>query len=307
MDFTKIEKSVRVYRHATFPEYCMSSTSNSTDVFQVMPLKDVFQEHPECLTDMYMHAHDFNLIIWTRNGRGMHYVDFARYEIKEDELFFLSSKNLHYYQPINEQDGYVIAFSQEFLQHIDRTILNFVGYSLFSRTKGVNYCKVSRQSAKCFFTLVELMMRECKSGANDIVYKSCQASLLTLFLATAIRECQWNNSLDISNNSQSFKHYISFLASVEQDFMTIHSVKNYAKKMGVSVCILSRCTQMYEGSTPLQIINERIVLEAKRMLRYSSLRVKEISINLGFEDPSYFNKFFKKITGDTPANFRKYN
>lgn len=63
MDFTKIEKSVRVYRHAAFPEYCMSSTSNSTDVFQVMPLKDVFQEHPECVTDMYMHAHDFNLII----------------------------------------------------------------------------------------------------------------------------------------------------------------------------------------------------------------------------------------------------
>ena len=62
---------------------------------------------------------------------------------------------------------------------------------------------------------------------------------------------------------------------------------------------------MYEGNTPLQIINERIILEAKRMLRYSSLRVKEVSIDLGFEDPSYFNKFFKKITGITPADFRE--
>lgn len=62
---------------------------------------------------------------------------------------------------------------------------------------------------------------------------------------------------------------------------------------------------MYEGSTPLQIINERIVLEAKRMLRYLPLRVKEISRDLGFEDPSYFNKFFKKITGMTPVDFRE--
>lgn len=305
MKHTKIEKSVRVCHHTIFPEYCMSMISNSTDAFQVISIKEVFKEIPECLTDMYMHAHDFNLIIWTRNGRGTHYVDFEQYEIEGNELIFLSSRNIHYYQPANVQDGYVIAFSQEFLQHIDRTILNFVGYSLFSRSKGVNYCKVSPISDKQLLNLVELMMRECKSDVPDFLYRSCQASLLTLFLSTAIRECQWSNALEISDNSQSFKHYITFLASVEQNFTTIHSVKNYAERIGVSVCILSRCTQMYEGNTPLQIINERIILEAKRMLRYSSLRVKEVSRDLGFEDPSYFNKFFKKITGITPADFRE--
>ena len=58
-------------------------------------------------------------------------------------------------------------------------------------------------------------------------------------------------------------------------------------------------------STPLQIINDRIVLEAKRQLQHTSLNIKEISYNLGFEDPSYFVKFFKRQTGYLPSDFRE--
>ena len=58
-------------------------------------------------------------------------------------------------------------------------------------------------------------------------------------------------------------------------------------------------------STPLQIINDRIVLEAKRQLQHTSLNIKEISYNLGFEDPSYSVKFFKRLAGSMPSEFRK--
>lgn len=58
-------------------------------------------------------------------------------------------------------------------------------------------------------------------------------------------------------------------------------------------------------STPLQIINDRIVLEAKRQLQHTSLNITEISYNLGFEDPSYFVKFFKRLAGSMPSEFRK--
>lgn len=58
-------------------------------------------------------------------------------------------------------------------------------------------------------------------------------------------------------------------------------------------------------STPLQIINDRIVLEAKRQLQHTSLNIKEIGYNLGFEDSSYFVKFFKRLAGSMPSEFRK--
>lgn len=56
--------------------------------------------------------------------------------------------------------------------------------------------------------------------------------------------------------------------------------------------------------TPLQLINDRILLEAKRLLRYSDKKIKDIANDLGYEDPSYFVKFFKRQTGMLPTEFR---
>ena len=81
-------------------------------------------------------------------------------------------------------------------------------------------------------------------------------------------------------------------------------MKDYAEMMNVSLNVLSYATQKIVKTSPLKIINDRVVLEAKRMMRYSSKQVKEISATLGFADASYFVKFFKRA-GMTPEKFRK--
>ena len=88
--------------------------------------------------------------------------------------------------------------------------------------------------------------------------------------------------------------YLSFAAMVEQEFKGIHTVKEYANRLGVSQRVLSLCTHDNVKKTPLTIINERLLLEAKRKLRFTSLRVSEIAYYLGFVDASHFVAFFKK-------------
>lgn len=85
----------------------------------------------------------------------------------------------------------------------------------------------------------------------------------------------------------------------------MHTVKEYANLLNVSAKTLTNCVYESSHSTPLSLINERIVLEAKRQLLHSSLKVKEIAFRLGFEDPSYFVKFFKRHVGCLPAEFRE--
>ncbi|HKJ21703.1 MAG TPA: helix-turn-helix domain-containing protein, partial [Gammaproteobacteria bacterium] len=68
---------------------------------------------------------------------------------------------------------------------------------------------------------------------------------------------------------------------------------------------LGELTNEVAHKTPSQLINERIILEAKRMLAHSGQRVTAIANVLGFDDPSYFAKYFKKHAGKTPAQFRK--
>lgn len=72
----------------------------------------------------------------------------------------------------------------------------------------------------------------------------------------------------------------------------------------MSVKTLTNSVGASSFSTPLKIINDRIILEAKRQLCYTDLKIKEIAFRLGFDDPSYFVKFFKRQTGILPAEFR---
>lgn len=84
----------------------------------------------------------------------------------------------------------------------------------------------------------------------------------------------------------------------------MHTVQEYADLLNVSSRTLTKYVAQSTYCTPLQMINDRIVLEAKRRLQHTSMSVKQIGYELGFEDPSYFVKFFKRLTGKMPGTFR---
>jgi AraC family transcriptional regulator, transcriptional activator of pobA len=91
---------------------------------------------------------------------------------------------------------------------------------------------------------------------------------------------------------------------VEADFRTEHSVNYYARRLNKSPKTLSNIFALYNRKTPLQMIQERIIIEAKRLLYYTAKSVKQITYELGFEDPAYFSNFFKRHTSLSPAEFR---
>ncbi len=95
-------------------------------------------------------------------------------------------------------------------------------------------------------------------------------------------------------------HYL-----VEQYFKTKHSVQEYADLLNRSVKTLANIFSKVSDKSPLQIIHERKVLEAKRMLRYTDKPIKEIAYKLGYEDIQTFSRFFKKMENTSPSDFKK--
>jgi AraC-like DNA-binding protein len=91
---------------------------------------------------------------------------------------------------------------------------------------------------------------------------------------------------------------------VETHFKEEHSVSFYAQQLFKSPKTLSNLFAIYNNKTPSQVIQERILIEAKRLLTYTSKTVKQITFELGFEDVSYFSNFFKKHTSQSPVDFR---
>ena len=92
---------------------------------------------------------------------------------------------------------------------------------------------------------------------------------------------------------------------VEKYFREKHQVKDYADLLFRSPKTLSNLFHKYGKKTPLSIIHERIILEAKRLLLYSDKTTEEIAFDLGYKDSGHFSKFFKKQEGVSPSLFKK--
>ena len=92
---------------------------------------------------------------------------------------------------------------------------------------------------------------------------------------------------------------------VEQNFKTMHSVTDYANRLGLSPKSITKHFQKLGAKTPSDFIKSRILLEAKRQLIYTDKTVKEIAFELGFNDPAYFTRFFTKAISKSPLQFKK--
>ena len=92
---------------------------------------------------------------------------------------------------------------------------------------------------------------------------------------------------------------------VETHFKTKHQVADYAEMLNKSPKTLSNLFKKYNEKSPLQIIQSRTILEARRLLRYSDKSIKEIAYEIGYEDIQSFSRFFKKVEGSSPSEFKK--
>ena len=92
---------------------------------------------------------------------------------------------------------------------------------------------------------------------------------------------------------------------IEAQFRTVRGISAYAQQMNLTPNHLNHICKKVLGKTASQLLNERIIIEAQRLLMHTAQSVKEIGYQLGFEDPSYFIRFFKKNTDQTPIAFQQ--
>jgi AraC-like DNA-binding protein len=124
-----------------------------------------------------------------------------------------------------------------------------------------------------------------------------------IIIITRLAKTQYLGRTEIEANK--FDVVRQFNLMVENHYKTAHDVAFYADKLNKSPKTLSNYFALYGHKTPLQIIQERIILEAKRMFHYTDKTSKEIAYELGFEEPAHFSRFFKNQTNQSPSEFKK--
>ncbi len=249
------------------------------------------------------HVHTFYEIIWFQEEGGTHTVDFQDYEVQKNSLFFLSPGQVHHFDGKTMHKGVLIQFCTDFMRDEQASEDIFLKYDVFN-AQSSPCCRVTDEVAALRLEQLVAQMEAELTERKAFAHTDMLRSLVRQFLILVYRHGQCTASrLDAKRPMH--RLYAQFRQLVEREYMHLHTVSEYAQRLNVSVRTLSLSVHECAATTPLVMINNRITLEAKRLLRYSPMIVKQVAQHLGYDDVSYFVKFFKRQTGVLPKEFRE--
>jgi len=239
-------------------------------------------------------------IVWCRKSGLIFHIDGYEVELKRDQVIFCTPLNvIKVDKPISGIISFV--FNKEFFciqNHDEEVSCNGL---LFFGSAQPQIVTLSKKDKKLFNMIFDFFEEEF--NIKDHIQGDMLRTLLKrlLILSTRMVKNDFQDS-NISNSQVDIIRKYNLL--VEEHFLKIHQVKQYAEMLNKSPKTLSNLFKKYGGKSPLSIINERIILEAKRLLLYSNKSNEEISYHLGYNDSGHFSKFFKKNVGFSPTEFK---
>ncbi|WP_010522656.1 helix-turn-helix domain-containing protein [Aquimarina agarivorans] len=247
------------------------------------------------------HSHSYYQIIWFFEAGGEHIVDFTTYPIEKNTVLFISKDHIHAFDKNLEVNGYLIHFNESFFMHSDVDI--FLKYNIFSAVENPCYI-IDDDTAVIANSYIDLIKKELSTkgafGYEDSIRFSLKSLLINL--ERVHRKSENNN---IQFNSHYELQFAKYKELVEENYQKGLSVSDYSALLNISSKTLTTITKSVVGKSASGIISERIILEAKRLLRFTSLQIGEIAFRIGFDDASYFVKYFKRFVGSPPKIYRE--
>lgn len=243
----------------------------------------------------FPHKHDFFHIILVITGSGWHEIDFIKHQVHDGSIFILKPGQVHEWNFSPKIKGYIIEFNREAMDANIPLSTVLINQILVSKDafvlKREELIEINCNCDKMYSEIIE------KKDLYDI---SLQA-YLTGLLVNVVRVIGKDNpnkfiTKGIAEN---------FQLLVNQFYQQQHGVDFYSKGLRVTTKALTTNLKRSRGKSPRQIIQERFLLEAKRLLSYSELSISEIAYKIGFEDPNYFSRLFRSQVKMSPAEFRQ--
>jgi AraC family transcriptional activator of pobA len=260
-----------------------------------------FNEEVRIASDLKENQHDYFEIIWLKNGAGIHRIDMTDHYYDGSVLFFLAPGQVHKITQHKNAEGYVLKFLPAVFKQ-ERDFIDYIFDACLVDT--VNSCPIIGIPDEMNDVIQELFSRfteefdKQQPGADIIL-----CSYLKI-LTTHIRRMKNTYlSKEAIVNKPQYDLFRKFKIAVEHNYRTKHSVQDYATHLHTQTRTLNAVARQYGNRSALEIIQDRILLEAKRRLYNDSKSIKELGYELGFDDPAYFTRFFKKNVGVSPQYF----
>lgn len=275
--------------------YCCADTKTQAELYLTVNEPE-FQKH----FFQRQHKKYFYTIAWNKGPAQQVTIDEIQYTFPAGSILpLMVSQSFRFERP--EQ---IIAwqFNREFYCIVDHDKEVSCAGFLFYGSLDILFVALDEAQLQKINLLMQVFVDEFQT--TDNIQKDMLQMLLKRLIIILTRLAK-ERYTDKSLSSAQLDIVRSYNMLVEMHYRNEHQVKFYADQLHKSPKTLANLFALYNHKSPLTVIQERIMLEAKRLLIYTKKSAKEIAFHLGFEDAAYFSNFFKKHAGHTPQDFRR--
>lgn len=238
------------------------------------------------------HRHGYHELFFFNDGGGTHIIDFEENTIHSRSIHLVSSGQVHQLKRMPACQGSFLTFSHFTLASYltENKIREYSFLDSINKTKPL-------QVAPAEYKKICEYAQNIQEEKNENIKFSWLLLILNLMNETT------QNTAENDPGKQD-EHIVLFCTLLSQNFHLYHSPHFYAERLCISEKQLNSKVKNSYGITVSEMISNRLLLEAKRLIMHSSVSIKEISFDLGFNDPAYFSRFIKKNLKKSPSELR---
>ncbi|MDZ7897454.1 MAG: AraC family transcriptional regulator [Arcicella sp.] len=282
---------------AKFPVYCIESypdhSKNKGD-FYMAKLEDLVNDFKGIDQS---HSHSFYMVMYVRQGSGTHTIDFKTYEVNSNQLYFLTPGQVHNWDLSADTEGFTLFFEANYFSSLYAHRLFDYPFYHTNQHKPLIQLENEINIFDTFFVDAFHEFTTQKPNRSEVFLAQ-----LFIILENASRHYGDQRSPELMGQYHKIRQFEEL---VNRHFIEKKEIKDYAEMMNISPNYLNSLCKIFLNKTASQLLQERLLIESQRLLTHTELSIKEIVFQLGFNDTSYFTRFFKKITSRTPLEFRK--
>jgi len=245
------------------------------------------------------HKHDFYLSVLFTKGNGTHTIDFNTYNIKPGSLFFMLPGQTHDWELSEDIEGYIFFHTKSFYNLLFPN-KRLDEYPTFYLRDNLKHIQLNLEEHTVYENYFSTILAEYKAS-NLSKYRKIGLLLDLIYIDSNRLKIETPFNSDKTNRQMLY--YKNLQQLIDSHYTTLKKPKDYADKLNITVKHLNKIVKTLLNKSTSELINERIILEAKRLISHGKLTIKEIAFELDYEDYSYFSRFFKKNTGLTPLEF----
>jgi AraC family transcriptional regulator, transcriptional activator of pobA len=246
------------------------------------------------------HRHDYHELIWIREGAGAHRLDGRAVPVEPRTLTVIGRGQVHVFESGRGLQGAVVRFGDEMVYGgAERRAAP--GWLLAGR--GDRTVPVPAGDVAALEGVIAALAAEAAlppdARAAELAHHLIAVLLLWIerWYDASRSEAREPGDADVQLQRR-------FARLLERDFAAHHDAAHYADALAVPPAALSRALAEVTGRSTKELVTDRVMLEAARLLRFTDLTVGEVAHRAGFSDPLYFSRAFKRHTGASPTDFR---